>query len=144
MIPTRLPEIPERSLIGDVLYAARYYLGGRRGLWILAGVALVAGAAFNWSWLVAVGIAPIVIAVLPCVAMCALGLCMNKMAGRSCASESAPQQTIDASLEDASPATLEQKPRLIAPLTNQADAVTATMLADPQPQPQEQRRTTDA
>jgi hypothetical protein len=144
MTPTQLPEIPQRPLIGDLLYAARYYLGGRRGLWLLAGVALVAGAAFNWSWLVAVGIAPIFIAVLPCVAMCALGLCMNKMAGRSCSTDAARRQTTDASPDDASPATIEQKPRLISPPTDHANAAVAATLVDPQSQPLEQRRTTDA
>jgi hypothetical protein len=52
---------------------------------------LVAGAAFNWGWLVAIGIAPLLIAVLPCVAMCALGLCMNKM-GRSSSQDAKPAQ----------------------------------------------------
>src|SRR3546814_3036862 len=34
--------------------------------------------------LVAVGVAPLLLSVLPCAAMCALGLCMNRMAGKSC------------------------------------------------------------
>ncbi|MDX8491673.1 hypothetical protein RFN29_08785 [Mesorhizobium sp. VK22B] len=62
----------------------RSTLGGRRGQ-IAAGVAIaVAGLAFNWSWLVAAGIAPALLSLLPCVAMCALGLCMNRMTARSC------------------------------------------------------------
>ena len=36
-------------------------------------LAVVIGAALNWSWLVAVGIAPLLITVLPCAAMCGLG-----------------------------------------------------------------------
>jgi hypothetical protein len=40
---------------------------------------MVAGIAFNWSWLVAAGIAPILLAVLPCAVMCGLGLCMNRL-----------------------------------------------------------------
>jgi hypothetical protein len=65
----------------------RSTLGGRRGL-IAAGVAVaVAGLAFNWSFLVAAGIAPVLLSLLPCAAMCALGLCMNRMTGRSCSSE---------------------------------------------------------
>jgi hypothetical protein len=53
-----------------------------------AGAAIaVAGLAFNWSWLVAAGIAPVLLSVLPCVAMCTLGLCMNRMTGRSCSAE---------------------------------------------------------
>jgi hypothetical protein len=54
---------------------------GTRRLWLLlGGVALIAGATLNWSWLVAVGVAPLLLAVLPCVAMCALGLCAHKRA----------------------------------------------------------------
>lgn len=83
-IPETL-KTPQASLSRDLLYAARYYLGGRRGLLIVAAAALVGGLSLNWSWLVAAGIAPLLIATLPCVAMCALGLCMNKMMGeKSC------------------------------------------------------------
>lgn len=72
------------SLGHDVVHAVQYYLKGPRGLLVLAGTALVAGLAFNWSWLVAAGIAPLLLSVLPCVAMCALGLCMNK---KTCSSK---------------------------------------------------------
>src|SRR3546814_19185011 len=84
MTAPRSYETTETSLTHDLLYMARYYLGGRRGLLILAGLAIAAGLALNWSWLVAVGIAPILIAVLPCLAMCALGLCMSRAGGTSC------------------------------------------------------------
>lgn len=87
-------ETADTSLTRDVLYAVRYYLGGRRGLLILGGVALAGGLAFNWSWLVAVGIAPLLIAALPCVAMCALGFCMNRTSGQSCSTDAAPEKTI--------------------------------------------------
>lgn len=52
-------------------------LGGRRTWLALAAVALIGAAALNWSWLVAVGIAPLLVAFAPCAAMCALGLCMK-------------------------------------------------------------------
>jgi hypothetical protein len=82
----------ERPLGRDVIYAAKYYLGGRRGL-VLAGTAVVAaGLSFNWSWLVAAGVAPLLLSVLPCVAMCALGLCMSRMTGASCSKRAAPQE----------------------------------------------------
>ena len=64
----------------------RPHLRSRRILLLLAVAVLGAGAALNWSWLVAVGIAPILMALAPCAAMCALGLCMNKLGGGSCAS----------------------------------------------------------
>jgi hypothetical protein len=85
MTTTRSTKTTETPLARDLFYAARYYLGGRRGLIIFAGLALIAGLAMNWSWLVAAGIAPILISALPCAAMCALGLCMNRAGGKSCA-----------------------------------------------------------
>jgi len=89
MTTTQLPTIIESSPTRSLGQAARRYLTGRRGLIVLAAVALAAGMAFNWSWLVAAGIAPLLITALPCVAMCALGLCMNRMAGRKCSTEDA-------------------------------------------------------
>lgn len=71
----------DRSLTRDILDAARYYIGGRRTLFVLAAVLIVGGIALNWGWLVAAGLAPILIALLPCAVMCALGLCMHKMVG---------------------------------------------------------------
>jgi hypothetical protein len=72
------------SLAQDWLDALRYWLRGRNGVIAVIGLALVIGAAFNWSWLVAVGIVPLLITLLPCAAICALGLCMNRMMGGSC------------------------------------------------------------
>lgn len=47
-------------------------------LWLaVAAVAVVGGLAFNWSWFIAVGVAPLLLSLLPCVVMCALGLCMG-------------------------------------------------------------------
>lgn len=84
MTVPRSHETVETTLTQDLLDMAHYYLGGRRGLLILAALAIVAGAVLNWSSLVAVGIAPILISVLPCLAMCALGLCMSRAGGKSC------------------------------------------------------------
>ena len=42
---------------------------------IAAGV-IGSGLALNWSGLVAVGAAPLILGILPCAAMCAVGLCM--------------------------------------------------------------------
>lgn len=60
------------------------YLSNRKLLAILAIAVIGAGLALNWSWLVAAGIAPILLAVAPCAAMCALGLCMSRTGGKSC------------------------------------------------------------
>ncbi|KUM27840.1 hypothetical protein AU467_35245 [Mesorhizobium loti] len=63
--------------------AVRAFLGNRRALLILGAVVLGLGLVFKWNWVVAAGIAPFLLAVLPCVAMCALGLCMSRMVGGS-------------------------------------------------------------
>lgn len=76
------------SLAQDWLYALRYWLRGPKGIAALVVLALVIGAALNWSWLVAVGIAPLLLTVLPCAVMCGIGLCMNKMTGSSCSTSS--------------------------------------------------------
>jgi hypothetical protein len=78
------------SLAQDWLQAIRYWLRGRNGVIALIGLALVIGAALNWSWLVAGGVVPLLMTVLPCAAMCALGLCMNRMIGGSCSTETNP------------------------------------------------------
>ena len=91
MTTTELTEVSETSSRRDFLPAVRPYLRGPRGL-IAAGAAIVAiGLAFNWSWLVAAGIAPVLLSLLPCLAMCALGLCMNRMLGGSPGRQSATQ-----------------------------------------------------
>jgi hypothetical protein len=75
-------------LAQDWLHALRYWLRGPRGLAALVLSALAIGAALNWSWLVAVGVAPLLLTALPCAVMCGLGLCMNKMTGGSCSTSS--------------------------------------------------------
>lgn len=144
MTTPRSTETAETSLTRDLIYAARYYLGGRRSLLVLAGLAIVAGLALNWSWLAAAGIPPILISVLPCLAMCALGLCMNRGSGKSCST--AAKTPDPAAVDDAAPtarAVALDAPREpavpepevsgdIAPLTN------------PEPQPSKERRPTDA
>ena len=80
---------------------ARRYLTGWRGLAVVASVAIAAGSALNWSWLVAAGIAPFLLSVLPCLAMCALGLCMHRGAGRSCLAEDTSPKTTDTTDETA-------------------------------------------
>ena len=42
-------------------------------------IALIAVAAFSWNWLIAIGLAPLLITLLPCAVMCTLGIfCMSK------------------------------------------------------------------
>ncbi len=63
------------SLTRDVLAAVRYYLGGWRTRLVLTIVVAAAGLALNWNWLVAIGLAPILLSTLPCLVMCAFGVC---------------------------------------------------------------------
>lgn len=52
------------------------WLGGSRGV-IVAAIAVIAGGTFlGWPWLVTVGAASVLLSALPCLLMCALGLCM--------------------------------------------------------------------
>jgi hypothetical protein len=70
------------ALPGDLTSTIRRHLGNRRLLLAVAILALVAGAALNWGWLVALGIAPVLLSLLPCAVMCALGMgCMKMMGG---------------------------------------------------------------
>ena len=73
--------IPATSFGGELLYAVRFYLRDRRVQIVLAAILVGGGLAFNWGWVVAIGVAPLILSVLPCVVMCALGLCM--MGGKS-------------------------------------------------------------
>ena len=54
----------------------------RSGLAALGAAVLLIGGALNWGWLVAAGIAPVILSLLPCVVMCSLGFCMAGMAKR--------------------------------------------------------------
>lgn len=58
--------------------------------WVVGGLTLASiGLVLKWDWLTAVGAAPILLSLLPCVAMCALGLCMRGGSGQSCHSRNA-------------------------------------------------------
>lgn len=87
---TETTKVVEPSLTKSVIDLIRYYLGGRRGLILLTVAILGTGMFFNWGWLVAAGIAPLLLALAPCAAMCALGMCMNKKDGKSCSTQSGP------------------------------------------------------
>jgi hypothetical protein len=102
--PGNFPMASPRS---DPVERVRNYLGGRRGLFVLGGAALTLGIGLNWGWLAAIGVAPILLALLPCAVMCALGLCMHGMTKKP---SSAPEAAGDAALlatPVASPARLQ-------------------------------------
>ena len=109
-----------RSLTQDWLFALRYWLRGPRGLAALVLSSLVIAAALNWSWLVAVGIAPLVLTVLPCAVMCGLGLCMNKITGNSCSTSSSAADHSDAPMANVAPRVAASEPDKRAPLSHTA------------------------
>lgn len=88
----------ETQLLGTrrVTDALRYYLSGRHGLIVAALLLAAFGIYLGWGWLVAAGIAPILIALAPCAAMCALGLCMSKMGDKSSSTQSQTKGDTDA------------------------------------------------
>ncbi|MBY0331041.1 MAG: hypothetical protein K2X49_10260 [Acetobacteraceae bacterium] len=67
----------------------------------MAVVALGGAAAFGgWGWLVAAGLAPLLLSVLPCLVMCGLGFCMmRKGAGGGTATASADAATAAAPVD---------------------------------------------
>ncbi|GGG52383.1 hypothetical protein GCM10010964_44420 [Caldovatus sediminis] len=71
---------PRRGLVGRLPPWLRSRWAVVLGVFALVGAALALG----WPWLAAAGLAPLVLSVLPCAAMCALGLCMAKGGGGSC------------------------------------------------------------
>lgn len=83
----KIPVIPQWQ---GILASVRRRLISRSGLIVAAILAITVGAVFNWSVLVAAGIAPLILGVLPCVAMCALGLCGNRLFGGGNCSKAAP------------------------------------------------------
>ena len=112
MTTSQTTKAPPASLTGDAMQAARYYLGNRRALLIVALLAIAGGAALNWSWLVAAGIAPVLLTALPCLVICGLGLCMHKMSGGSCASQPGQVQNAE---QTAQPFSSAQPPAAAPP-----------------------------
>ncbi len=139
-MPSQIPTVTQTSPISGVIRIARPYLGGWRGLLLFAAVALIAGAALNWSWLVAAGVAPLFLTALPCVAMCALGLCANKMMGKSCSTDDAPEKPTDISVNETSPTMPANTPEVKL----RRPTARITMDADTMGQRLEERRTNDA
>jgi hypothetical protein len=75
---------PETTLTQDVRALLKHWLRGWRGLTVLGVAGVAAGLWLGWSSLVAAGLAPLLLGVLPCIAMCALGLCMRHGGKSSC------------------------------------------------------------
>jgi len=90
-------ETANASLTRALFRTGWHYRASWRGVLVLSTIALAAGLALNWSWLIAVGIAPAILTALPCLVMCGAGLCMNKLISRGGSCES---QQVDRSQAD--------------------------------------------
>ena len=100
-VPQSTTRTADASLWRDGLHIARYYLGNRWGLLLLGSLAVIIGLYFGgWGWLVAAGLAPILLSTLPCLVMCALGLCMM---GRSGEKQSTASRDTGDSAQPAAP-----------------------------------------
>lgn len=71
------PALSGVRAIVDRVISKRLVLGG------VAFALMGAGLFWQWSWLVAIGVAPLLISAAPCIAMCSLGLCMHRMCSNS-------------------------------------------------------------
>lgn len=129
----------DASLTRDVLSAVRYYLGGGRTLLVLAVVIAAAGLALNWSWLVAVGLAPILLSTLPCLVMCVFGVCVmcrsdkDKSVARETADQGAALHSSDADARQAIAACCHHPDRDATPLIgrqNLSKAAESALRAD--------------
>lgn len=68
------------------------WLHGRPALIRAAVAAAGGGLWFGWPWLAAAGVAPILLSLAPCAAMCAIGLCTMKACSKTgtAATDTAP------------------------------------------------------
>lgn len=82
--------LTKASLAGGQAGRLGPYLGGRRGLLVLGGIAVTLGVGLNWSWLAAAGVTPVLFGLLPCAAMCALGLCLPRLMRPNADQQAAP------------------------------------------------------
>ena len=62
------------------------WLGRRRALLVATAAVAVPALWLGWPWLLAAGLAPLLLSLAPCLIMCALGLCVMK----SCSKQGAP------------------------------------------------------
>jgi hypothetical protein len=93
------------------LGVARSIILSRPGLIVIGLAAIGLGLTSSWGWLSAIGAAPIILAVLPCAAMCAVGACMPMMMGGA---KKTDPLVIDATVNQTDPQTAT--PQLSAPL----------------------------
>ena len=62
----------------------------RAAIVTLAVAGAAAGLFFGWGWVVAAGLSSVVLGLLPCAAMCAAGLCMNRLGQKNACAKGGP------------------------------------------------------
>ena len=103
---SQIPQIARAPMNANTGERVRSWLTSPRGL-LLVGIAVIAvGLALGWNWVVALGVAPIVLAVAPCALMCALGMCMmgmghGKTAGPTAALEAKTSEPVSRAISEA-------------------------------------------
>lgn len=102
----QLPSAGSRSR-GSALQIIRSIATSRPGLIAIAAAVIGGGLALNWSSLVALGAAPLILGILPCAAMCAVGLCMPMGGG----SKKQEGHLIDAAAQHKEPLIIEAAAR---------------------------------
>ena len=73
-------------------------LGRRTALVLWTATAIGLGLFAGWGWIIAAGLSSTVLALLPCAAMCALGLCGGDSA-KKCSEKPAPSGASDKAQE---------------------------------------------
>jgi hypothetical protein len=71
------PEAVQSDGVPTTPQRLRSWILSPQGLAVTGIAATVVGLTLSWSWVVALGMAPLVLALGPCLLLCALGLCMN-------------------------------------------------------------------
>ncbi len=77
----------ESSRVRNRADQLRDWLMSPRGLIVVALAIIGTGLALGWNWVVAAGLAPLLLSLAPCAAMCALGVCMMAKGNASCAKQ---------------------------------------------------------
>ena len=87
--------VGETTLMQDIGSYVRHQLRGWRGVIAASVILAVPALWFGWPWLVAAGLAPLILAVAPCAVMCAAGLCMHKIGKKPTVGSNTSQDVAD-------------------------------------------------
>lgn len=83
-MPTASSPVPGRETTEPHATKTGSVTGSRKPWFAVGALALVAGLVLNWGWLVAAGIAPLLLLFLPCAVMCGLSLCTMNCSPGGC------------------------------------------------------------